>query len=241
MPKCFPISLGSLKFHSETLDWDSQGKCFLTRLLECLLLASHFLHVSTHLCALWQFWEILVGFNILIFCIFSCFFLQLAFWVHQGLVQRGRAGGLPAHCLQSRRCPGSAWSTQFPWEDRFGGPQTLRSLDFYPPPPLGPPHSHPSRAEELPACSCCTGAVWTRRLLLPRQSEPRAPVHPPACILLPAASGHKARNPCLSPFPFKCLYHYCNYFTMCRNSLRIWVEVDVYRRDLCLRQFSSWR
>ena len=50
---------------------------------------------------------------------------------------------------------------------------------------------------------------------------PRAPAHLPACILLPAASGHKARNPWLSPFPFKCLYHYCNYFTMCGNSLRI--------------------
>ncbi|OWK05691.1 hypothetical protein Celaphus_00012568, partial [Cervus elaphus hippelaphus] len=132
---------------------------------------------------------------------FLCYYIYivlkelLAFWVQQGLVQRGQAGGLPAPCLQSRGCPGSAWCTRFPWEDRFGGPQTLRSLDFYRPPPLGPPHSHPGRAEELPACSCCTGAAWTRRLLLPRQSEPRAPAHLPACILLPAASGHKARNP----------------------------------------------
>ena len=40
-------------------------------------------------------------------------------------------------------------------------------------------------------------------------------------IFPPAASGHKARNPWLSPLPLKCLYHYCNYFTMCGNSLRI--------------------
>lgn len=189
MPKCFPISLGSLKFHSETLDWDWQSlaSASLPGRLSAVLLASHFLHVSMYLYALWQFWEILVGFNILIFCIFSCFFSQLAFWIHQGLVQRGRAGGLPAPCLQSKGCPGSARCTRFPWEDRFGGPKPPRSLHFYRPPPRGLlTHTQARRRSlllQLPhRCRVDLWAVPPRRQYL---GHPR--IFPPASFCLQLA------------------------------------------------------
>lgn len=171
VPKCFPTSLGSLKFHSETHDWawQSPASASLRGCLSAVFLASRFLHVSTYLAISRQFWEILVGFNILIFCIFFLFLFAVSIMDPSGSGAEGM--GRWAACLLSaeqgsaRFCPVHA----VPWEDRFGGPKPRIHSTSAGLLPRGL-SSHPDQAEESPPAAALHRCPWIRRLCHPAAS-----------------------------------------------------------------------